>query len=55
MSTADMSGHLGLVSSSQTKGTNSTSFLTHVRKERSGVSTLGLRKWAGLGDFTIGK
>ena len=30
--------------SSQTKGTNTTSFLTHVRKERSGVSTPGLRR-----------
>ena len=43
--------------SSQAQGTNSTSFLTHLRKprvltplrslrkERSGVSTLGLRRW----------
>ena len=30
--------------SSQAKGTNSASFLTHKRKERSGVSTLGLRR-----------
>ena len=31
-------------SSSQAKGTNSTSFLMHVRKERGGVSNLGLRR-----------
>ena len=31
-------------SSSQAKDTNSTSFLTHVRKERSGVSILGLQR-----------
>ena len=35
--------HHGLCPSSQAKGTNSTSFLT--RKKRSGVSTLGLRRW----------
>ena len=29
----------------QAKGTKSTLFLTHVRKERSGLSTLGLRRW----------
>ena len=39
---------------SQAKGTKSTSFLTHVRKERSGLSTLGLRRCAirGLGKDT---
>ena len=32
-----------LIASSQAKGTKSTSFL--MRKERSGLSTLGLRRW----------
>ena len=31
-------------SSLQAKGNKSTSFLTHMRKERSGLSTLGLRR-----------
>ena len=34
-----------LATSSQAKGTKSTSFLTHVRKEQCGLSTIGLRRW----------
>ena len=45
-----MSTTANVVTSSQAKGTNSTSFLT----ERSGVSTLGLRRWCcQLGDNCI--
>ena len=36
---------MGGWASSQAKGTWSTSFLTHMRKKRSGLITLGLRRW----------
>ena len=41
-----------VLSSSQAKGTKSTSFLT--RKERSGFSTLGLRRWCTIWSPLLG-
>ena len=45
----------GEIAISQAKSTKSTSFLTHVRKERSGLSALGLRSCTLIRNSYISK